>query len=694
MSAHHIPEITVTQHHLQVPSIPKIKHEKPLQTVDNWNQVASGSSMSNESSYERKIPAPASIQKYGSFGHSQLLLPNSSDLETAPLLPGRRKKSFGYRDKKFDDDVSIATSFYAEESVKPRYWNYLKIGIITCFTIGCVFIYTVIAEPSLDLHQYSIASGSDIFVGLKSHFLSKNSLLHLSLGGYFYLGDTNNNNKTLNLILQYKMCNNAEDKIAAIHQLKIAPPHYFTQSVKESSVNIMFDIANRTAAYDMYLQLSTNSKLAFPFVMQINDFSTNVQYGVIYASLILVGLYLLIIFEIYNKPSLTKIISWIDIETLCLLFGMMVMVAILCESGFFDYLAVLVFKIARGRVWTLLTLLCLATAVVSAFLDNVTTILLLTPVTIRLSEVLNLNPKYVLIALIIFSNVGGTATAGIEFTNFTTHMGCGVFFVLIFTYGFIMLMYRTCIKLYLEDEPEVVELKQEINVWKRAAKSVSLYSRDESSVRKKLLRKVATLENNLKKRRYNIKPNEEDYKASLVELEETYKIRDWPLLIKSGCVLICVIIMFFLHSIVPGINISLGWIALMGAILLLVLADMSDVEHLFSWIEWSTLIFFAALFVVMAALTEMGLLEAIGSATENFIEGLEKDLRLPIAIILVLWVSAIASSFIDNIPFTTVMIPIVLRLGQNPTLDLPLQPLVWALAFGACLGGELFFTDI
>jgi len=308
--------------------------------------------------------------------------------------------------------------------------------------------------------------------------------------------------------------------------------------------------------------------------------------------------------------------------------------------------------------------------------------------------------------LVIFSNVGGTATAvgdppnviivsdadikdaGIEFTNFTMHMGLGVIFVLVVTYGCVILMYRSCIKLTLEDHPEIAELKQEIHVWKRAAKSVSLYSRDEEMVRKTLLRKVAALENKLKKKRYSIRPNEDDYKASLLELERNYKIKDWPLLIKTGFVLFCVIMMFFMHSIVPGMNISLGWIALMGAILLLVLADLSDVEHLFSWVEWSTLIFFAALFVVMEAITKMGLLEAIGGATETFILGLEEDMRLTASIILVLWVSAIASSFIDNIPFTTVMLKIVLKLGSNPSLGLPLQPLVWSLAFGACLGGN------
>ncbi|KAM7290649.1 hypothetical protein ISCGN_027261 [Ixodes scapularis] len=102
--------------------------------------------------------------------------------------------------------------------------------------------------------------------------------------------------------------------------------------------------------------------------------------------------------------------SWLDVETLSLLFGMMILVAILCETGFFDYAAVIAFRLARGRVWPLVTTLCVFTAVVSAFLDNVTTILLMTPATIKLCEVMDLDPKHILIWLVIFSNIGGAAT--------------------------------------------------------------------------------------------------------------------------------------------------------------------------------------------------------------------------------------------------------------------------------------------
>ncbi|TDH08087.1 hypothetical protein EPR50_G00093930 [Perca flavescens] len=112
-----------------------------------------------------------------------------------------------------------------------------------------------------------------------------------------------------------------------------------------------------------------------------------------------------------DRPSLVTVVEWIDYETLALLFGMMVLVAIFSETGFFDYCAVKAYQLSRGRVWPMIMILCLIAAILSAFLDNVTTMMLFTPVTIRLCEVLNLDPRHVLIAEVIFTNIGGAATA-------------------------------------------------------------------------------------------------------------------------------------------------------------------------------------------------------------------------------------------------------------------------------------------
>lgn len=120
--------------------------------------------------------------------------------------------------------------------------------------------------------------------------------------------------------------------------------------------------------------------------------------------------------------------------------------------------------------------------------------------------------------------------------------------------------------------------------------------------------------------------------------------------------------------------------------MLLILADRKEIESVLVRVEWATLLFFAGLFILMESLSKLGLIEWIGTQTENVITSVNEESRLTVAILIVVWVSAIASAFVDNIPLTTMMIKIVISLAE--VLHLPLQPLVWALSFGACLGGE------
>lgn len=179
-----------------------------------------------------------------------------------------------------------------------------------------------------------------------------------------------------------------------------------------------------------------------------------------------------------------------------------------------------------------------------------------------------------------------------------------------------------------------------------------------------------------------------EYKATLEELKTKYPIRNKVLLVKSAVTLAFVITFFFLHSAPDIQKLSLGWTALLGAVLLLILADREDIESVIARVEWSTLLFFAALFILMETLAELGLIEWIGKQTENVIMSVSEESRLAVALLLILWVSALASAFVDNIPLTTMMVKIAIGLAENETLGLPLQPLVWALALGACLGGN------
>uniref|UniRef100_A0A8C4V8X5 OCA2 melanosomal transmembrane protein n=1 Tax=Falco tinnunculus TaxID=100819 RepID=A0A8C4V8X5_FALTI len=455
-----------------------------------------------------------------------------------------------------------------------------------------------------------------------------------------------------------------------------------------------------------------------PLSMKHQYLHANIEAQVTIASIILVGVYVLIILEIVHRTLAAMLGSLAALAALATVGEVsyqtvnahfMLLVAIFSETGFFDYCAVKAYRFSRGKVWAMITLLCLIAAILSAFLDNVTTMLLFTPVTIRLCEVLNLDPRHVLIAEVIFTNIGGAATAvgdppnviivsnqelrnkGLDFAAFTGHMFVGICLVVLVSFPFLRLLYWNK-KLYNKEPSEIVELKHEIYVWRLTAQRINPASREETAVKCLLMQKVLTLEMLLRKKlrtfHRQISQEDKNWETNIQELQKKHRITDKILLIKCLTVLGCVILMFFLNSFVPGIYLDLGWIAMLGAIWLLVLADIHDFEMILNRVEWATLLFFAALFVLMEALAHLHLIDYIGEQTALLIKVVPEDQRLAVAIILVLWVSALASSVIDNIPFTATMIPVLLNLSKDPDVNLPVKPLIFSLAMGACLGGN------
>ena len=379
------------------------------------------------------------------------------------------------------------------------------------------------------------------------------------------------------------------------------------------------------------------------------------------------GLLAIIALSYYSESSYTlgEVTTLIDWETIGLLLGMMVMVGILSHTGLFEWFAVQAYKRSGGSVWTLVVILCSVTAVLSAFLDNVTTMLLLTPVTIQLAKVLDLKPIPLLISEVLFSNIGGAATmigdppnimigsglstaaiedaamkkeglvqegylelasSGVTFNDFIIEMAPGILMCIV---------------------PSFMFLK-----W--------FYAEEFSGSR---VRDIA-------------------------ELESKYGIKDAAMLKVAGSILILVVLNFFLH---PLTHIAVSWIALVGAVIMLLATDRHELEKPLEHVEWSTLLFFAGLFVLVHALQYLGVISFIGDYVTKGIEmfGTNEDgnvVRLAAAILIILWVSAVASAFIDNIPYTATMIPVVLQISYELNIDL--GPLIWALAFGACLGGN------
>ncbi|XP_044738075.1 P protein [Chrysoperla carnea] len=474
------------------------------------------------------------------------------------------------------------------------------------------------------------------------------------------------------------------------------------------------------------LKFHSNLRVVFPISFLYHFSTIDIEEGVLYGAILLSGLYVMIIFELVHRtlaamlastmavailaalndrPSIKLIISWIDIETILLLFSMMILVAIFSDTGVFDYMAVAAYQITDGQVWPLITVLCFFTALLSSFLDNVTTVLLMTPITIRLCEVMQLYPVKVLMIMVIYSNIGGALTpigdppnviittnpsvirSGVNFFTFFLHMGIGVVLSTIVIYIYLRLT-LTKADLLSKDNQEVQDLKHELAIWQKTVSSLSSYSKNEDIVRESLMTKINRLLSELKVKMTESNSTTYKHSATLDELKEKYPIRDKELLIKSGFTLFVVILVFFLHAIPVFARLGLGWTALLGVMLLLLISDRGNFESVLLRVEWSTLLFFASLFILMEALSKLGFIDWIGEQTQSVILAVDKENQLAVAILLILWVSAAASAFVDNIPLTTMMVRIAISLNDNRDLNLPLQPLIWALSFGACLGGN------
>ncbi|XP_051846529.1 P protein [Antechinus flavipes] len=605
----------------------------------------------------------------------------------------------------------------------------LKVTGLFIFGVVCSILFSTYPDHGKSWQMLAVSPLESYSVNLTE--IGDSALLKLELAGSLIAGVVDRPQAEEYIVVEVTQSEDSGSRRRRPQQQVIYNWTIFLNSRRNERAvtSRTFEIITRETI-SINIQAFLQKNQVIPLSMTHQYLHADIETQVTIASVILAGVYGLIIFEIVHRtlaamlgslaalaalavigdrPSLVRVVEWIDYETLALLFGMMILVAIFSETGFFDYCAVKAYWLSRGRVWAMIIILCLIAAIFSAFLDNVTTMLLFTPVTIRLCEVLNLDPRHVLIAEVIFTNIGGAATAvgdppnviivsnqelrkmGMDFAGFTAHMFVGICLVLFVSFPFLRLLYWNK-KLYNKEPSEIVELKHEIHVWKLTAQRINPASREETAVKCLLMQKVLTLEFLLKKKlktfQRQISQEDKNWETNIQELQKKHRIADKILLIKCLTVLGFVIFMFFLNSFVPGIHLDLGWIAILGAIWLLVLADIHDFEIILHRVEWATLLFFAALFVLMEALAHLHLIEYIGEQTALLIKMVPEDQRLTAAIILVIWISALASSLIDNIPFTATMIPVLLNLSQDPEVSLPVKPLIFSLAIGACLGGN------
>lgn len=320
----------------------------------------------------------------------------------------------------------------------------------------------------------------------------------------------------------------------------------------------------------------------------------------------------------------------IDYNTIGLLIGMMVIVMVVKRTGLFEYMAIRAVKIAKGDPKILLIFLSIVTGILSAILDNVTTILLIIPITFDIAKDLHISPVPFIITEIFASNVGGTATMVGDPPNIMIGSSVGLKFI-----DFIKIDATIAIPLLFL--------------------TTFIFA---------LIYK-------------NMLTTTQDAKEKVLRMDEKSAIRDKKLLIKSIVVLALTFIGFILHGV---LHYESATIAITGAVVLLSISKLNP-EKILHEVEWSTIIFFSGLFMLVGGLQEAGAIKLLAQWVLNITHG-----NLVLTTMSILWVSAIASAFVDNIPFVATMIPMIKDMGELSGINL--TPLWWALSLGACFGGN------
>lgn len=346
----------------------------------------------------------------------------------------------------------------------------------------------------------------------------------------------------------------------------------------------------------------------------------------------IVGAMLMILAGILSQE---QAISHVDFNTIGLLIGMMIIVNITSETGLFNYLAVWAAKKVKADPVKLLIVLSALTAICSAFLDNVTTVLLTVPITFSITSQLKVPVQPFLIAQIMASNIGGTATLigdppnimigsavpELDFMAFITNLGGVCIVIFLVTFTIIVGIYHKQLK------------------------------------------------------------TQRDLQDKVMQINEKKELKDIVLLKKCLLVLTITIVGFVLHS---QLGLESASVAMSGAALLMLITISRHedvVAKILGRLEWLAIFFFAGLFILVGGLVETGVIKAMAVKAIEITSG-----SVEASTMLILWLSAIASAFIDNIPFVATLIPMIKEMGAMGMTNL--EPLWWALSLGACLGGN------
>jgi len=327
--------------------------------------------------------------------------------------------------------------------------------------------------------------------------------------------------------------------------------------------------------------------------------------------------------------TVDQAISYVDFNTIGVLVGMMLFVAVVKHSGLFEYVSIKSAKMAKGDPWKIMVSFMVITAVCSALLDNVTTVLLMGPMTLTLAKMMKINPVPILLGQIFASNIGGTMTligdppnimigsaAGLSFLDFVENTGLACTIGLIAIIFFMKFAYK---KKLSADADAIKEIMQ---------------------------------------------------------LDENKSITDRRLLHISVVMILLIVVAFVIHG---RLGIESSAVALTAAAIMMIIGRQ-DIEEVVADVEWPTLLFFFGLFVVVGGMVKTGVIEQLATLIMDLSGG-----HLIMTMMILLWASALLSAILDNIPFVATLIPQILAMGQQ---GMDITPLWWAISLGACLGGN------
>ena len=339
----------------------------------------------------------------------------------------------------------------------------------------------------------------------------------------------------------------------------------------------------------------------------------------------LLGAVLVLLTQTIDQEVAVEAIDW---NTLGLLVGMMIVVRVTEPTGVYTWVAIRAGQLSKGRPFAVVLSLAVTTAVLSAFLDNLTTVLLMVPITFLLADALDVDPIPLVIIEILVSNIGGTATligdppnimiagaTGLSFVEFIANLAPVAALAFVVVTAGLYLVYRSRLRI------------------------------------------------------------SDDARAKVMDLDPHDSIEDMAELKRTVPILLATVLLFFAHQ---ALHLEPATVALTGAAVML-LITRQQVEDVLSGLEWPTLFFFVGLFVMVGALEETGAIDEVAQGIGNVTAGDRTAELLGIA-----WVSAVGSGIVDNIPFTAAMIPVVEQLGGEDGDD----AYWWALALGACFGGN------